>query len=154
EPAKAALLAFVLVALPTIAVLLATQYKNRGRLESERVARLAADKDDALSAGFYESGEGRPEKAVASFERALSMEGSSAEAVLGIALTRLRSSQPQAALEVLDAHRDLVGGLRGAIKLRVVALRSLGKEGEAARLEQQLPPCSNPVDFYIEGEAL
>jgi eukaryotic-like serine/threonine-protein kinase len=154
EPAKALLIAALLIAAASAVVLLTLHVAGRDDAEAARLAKLQDAKDDELSQASCEIGEGDPERAVASFERAMNMEGGSAEAVAGLALAHLTLKRPMKALEVLDAHRARTGHLRAAVLLRASALRSLGRIAEADALERSAAAPKDALDFYLDGESL
>jgi serine/threonine protein kinase/Flp pilus assembly protein TadD len=154
EPAKAALLAVSLIALPTIAVLLTNHIANRDKVELARLAKLQSDKDALLSEGSFELGEGDPGLAVAKFEQALAMEGESPEAVFGVALAQFKRRKPAEAITILDRHDSLVKGRRAPMIIRAQALRQLGRKDEAVVIERSATDPKDPLDYYLEGERL
>ena len=150
-PAAAALLAVLLVALPTIAALMTSYVASRDDVEAQRRADIQRAKDEHLSAGYMDLGEKNPAGAIAHFEEALAMEEESPEAAAGIVLAHLHGEQPQMALATLDANREHLDGRRAYLMLRSRALRMLKREDEAARLERKAPVPQDAVDFFLEG---
>ena len=152
EPAQAALLLVLLIALPTFTALVTRHLMDRPKVEAQRLRALEADKEELLSLGSIDLGEGDIDQALARFEKALAMEGRSLEAAAGIVLTHLEGDRPEKALQVLDREAGLLGGRYAAVLLRADALRALGRPDEAERMERAAPPAQDAVDFYLMGQ--
>ncbi len=151
EPAKATLLAVLLLGIPLVAGLggwvIAKAPEIRAASEQARLDRI----ERHLEEGFLQLGEGTPENAIAAFEAALAIEPYSAEAIAGTALALMRSGRADEALEFLAKH-PVDASIQPALdRLRVDALRAAGRTGEASDLEARLGEPQGALALFLEG---
>jgi tetratricopeptide (TPR) repeat protein len=152
EPAMAALVAVLAIALPTIAALLARHAAARPKIEAAEAAEAGRAREEMLGKGYDELGEGDPRLAIAHFESA--DPSRSPEAALGIVMARLRLGDARTALDALDRHEGLLGGSHAASLLRADALAGLGSEAGDAASRPAPPPPRDAVDYFVLGERL
>ena len=152
RPAAAALVAVLIMTLPTVAALMTAYLKDQPRVEEARLARLEEAKDRVLSEASFELAERRPDKALGLFKSVMEMEGGSPEAVAGITLAHLRLRNAEAALETLDKHGAVLGDGAAAVLLRVSALSVSGRVTEAKTLLASAPSPRTSFDYHVLAE--
>lgn len=106
--------------------------------------------------GHVEQGFGRlaqsdPVAAQGAFARALELEPDHPIALAGIATALIQSGAPEQALDVLDTHRTAREHVPALAWIQVDALRNMGHEDEAKRLEASLEPPLTPEGSYLLG---
>jgi tetratricopeptide (TPR) repeat protein len=151
EPAKAALLATVLVALPAISTLIALRINDLPRLEAHRAAEAQQRRDDEIAQGLRAGDEGAVEQAIRHYRAALEIDAGSVEAVIAMAIAQSGLGRKREALQTLEANAGLVGARRGAVALRRQLLRELEGTADDGSL---LPECQDALDHFLEGYRL
>ena len=142
EPAKAALLGVLLVALPVIATLVTSHVKDRPQVEAARLAKIEQEKDEILSEASYEVSEGDPKKAVALYTQVLEMEGSLAG---GGRRARARAPQAASTPRPSDSSRSTGRCSATARPPTCSGLRPRGSRQERRRRGGERPGAAEPV---------
>lgn len=149
EPAKAALVGALLVALPTIAALVTARLKDLPHVEAAQRALAEEHREALLHEATDELTEGDAQVASRLFASALQVPGPAGEAAGGLILARLRLHDPAGAIALLDEHRQHLGTGAAAFALRAEALRAQGREPEAAQLLQGAPAAATALDHQL-----
>jgi serine/threonine protein kinase/Flp pilus assembly protein TadD len=152
EPVKAALIAVLFLATPTIVFLLTREALTADERETGRLAKLAAAKDAFLSEGFFELGEGgRPRVAVDLFHRCRALEGGSLEATIGLAMATWEvAKNPEEVLAILDSDPS-TNSTFAAKNLRHDMLDRMGRAADAAAIARGITDPETEVDWYLAG---
>jgi serine/threonine protein kinase len=149
EPAVAALLAALLMALPTIAALVTARLKDLPHVEAARHALAEEHRATLLLEATHELTEGDARAAARLFASALEIPGPAGEAAGGLVLAQLRLHDAAGALALLDEHREDLGAGAATFALRAEALRAQGREAEAVQLLQQAPAPTTALDHQL-----
>jgi tetratricopeptide (TPR) repeat protein len=151
QPAKAALSAALVVAVPLVVVLGAFIARNLSKIDEATQAAQARDLAKVLENAFFEFGEGDPARAQPMFEEALRVDPASALGRAGVVLSLLWRRQHGTALAFLDgpaaANRDAAWHAH----LRQLAT-GRGAPGDLA--SSRAGPASRPldaVDHFVLG---
>ncbi len=108
EPSWASLLLLLILALPTIATLVATHLANRPLvLAAEAEARFLRQ-EELISAGYFEMTEGSLLKAKDFFEAAIRVEAGSEDAVAGLMMVLFQLGRDDEAVDISNRRADLL----------------------------------------------
>ncbi|MFT7617878.1 MAG: tetratricopeptide (TPR) repeat protein [Planctomycetota bacterium] len=149
RPAAAALMMALAFGIPTISGLGVWYWTHRDEVAAQEQAALFEAVEDQLEIGFHEMDEGRKTVAVAAFEAALSLDPTSAEATVGLALTHLKLRAPEKALKVLE-QSEVNPGVLARTKARV--LDALDRKPEAAAVLAAAPELKGALMWFLEGQ--
>lgn len=149
EPALATLVLLLLLGLPSASILLTSWLKDRPLADAQKAIALQRHKDALVSEGALELADGSPGRALPLFEAANREPGGSPEGVAGIVLSLLELGRPGEALEALDVGGSVLAGRRSGLLLRFHLLEALGRSGEAALIQSDLPPFEDAIDYYV-----
>jgi tetratricopeptide (TPR) repeat protein len=154
RPAAAALVCALALGIPAMSGLCVWYWTHRDDVKAQERARREELLEDALEAGFYELHEGSTDQAVVAFEKGLSLDPASAEAVVGLALARSKRPSPeafQAALEVINQGERSVAAPGVFAHAKADILTNLGRDAEAAAAWASAPKMEGPLMWFLEG---
>jgi tetratricopeptide (TPR) repeat protein len=151
EPAKAALFAVLIAALPTIATLVTSRVKDLPQLEAARRAARDAEVDAILSAASFELTEGDGARAVARFREALDADAASREAMGGLVLALLKSNEAPAASAAFDRYEAAFESGSARHEIKAMVAESLGRKEEAERLFRESPPPRTAYEHFLRA---
>lgn len=114
-------------------------------------ARISERLEAALVSGFLELGKGTPERALAAFEKARSLDRDSVEAVVGVAFAYCRKDDATAALEILDAVPESLARRTEMLRARAEVLRRAGRASDADAIEAGLPSATTALEHFVDG---
>jgi serine/threonine protein kinase len=134
EPAKAALLLVLLVALPAVAALVTARMKDAPKLEAARRAEAAHEQDQRLAEANFEMSEGDKLRAIALYERALADDPACGEAVVGLVLSHQNLGHLDVADRVLEEHQAVLGEGSATKLLKAQSWVLRGREDEARQI--------------------
>jgi tetratricopeptide (TPR) repeat protein len=148
EPAKASA-AFLAFAAAGLAGYLVARGPD---LRAHREAVRKASVERELESGFEEgSPEGRPDLALAAFERARALDPDSVGAAAGTALVLLDLRRHDDAQTFLAGHPALLARHPSLRWIEAQALRDAGRRDDADALERQLGEPEDPLALFIAG---
>jgi serine/threonine protein kinase/Flp pilus assembly protein TadD len=152
RPAAAALVVALALGLPALAAL-AAQYVADRPLVAARLLRERAEAVEArLDAAYFASNLGDGSVAERAFADALRIDPYAYEAVVGLALHRIRAQDKAAAERAISELEALPPGPRAeADWLRANALVVAGRGDEARRLAASLTPATTPFGWFVRG---
>jgi tetratricopeptide (TPR) repeat protein len=148
EPAQAGLAVLALVAVPTIAVLVALRIQDLPRIEAQDRAEREARRDAHLLAAQATFEEQHPAGAIPEFRAAIDVDPDCVEAIIGLALAEFALGRSEDALRTLASHAAVLGDRRPVHWLRRLILQKLGREIPS----DPLPPSRDPIDYFLEGQ--
>ncbi len=148
RPARAALVALLILGTPILAGLAGYIYAHREDIEAQAQVRLERRVARITSQGYYELTHGSLDRARAEFEAALELLPDSGEAAAGLVFTLLKQDSPESARNVLDRTVAVRPELE---RLRVRVLRALQKDEEAAELEASFTTPKSALGAFLAG---
>ena len=148
EPARAALFATLLVALPTMTALATSVVKDRPAADAARRAVAEEERQATLAEASYEISEGDVAKGRELFA-AVAAAGGSPEASAGIVLAELELGRAAEAQAALAAARPLLAGGAAAALLEADVFRARGDVAAANAAEAAAPPATEAFDHAL-----
>jgi serine/threonine protein kinase/tetratricopeptide (TPR) repeat protein len=148
EPARAALFATILVALPTVAALWTSVVKDRPAAEASRRAAAEEERQATLADASYEISEGHAAKGRELFA-AVAAAGDSPEAAAGLVMAELELGRADEAAAALAAARPLLRGGAVAAFLEADIARARGDAAAAKAAEASAPPPTAAFDHAL-----
>ncbi len=154
HPARAALIAAIVLAIPTVAGLSGYIFANRDKVEAARVDAFRRDVDQRVEAAFAALMSLTPSIANAGLADVLSRDPGNVEAEFGVVWSALHlGGDPQRALADLDAWRaDHPSPIPPALlQLRRDLLNRLDRRDDAEKLGATIPKPATKLDWHLEG---
>ncbi len=149
EPAWASLLLLLIVALPTIATLVATHRANRPLILAAEAEARFLRQEELISAAYHEATEGSGRAAIPLFEAAIRVNDGSEDAVIGLMYTLFRTGRHDDVLRLaaeypaMMAHSVMLQGLVADVERR----RSPNPNDPAPEASQ--PIARTPYDLHL-----
>ena len=157
EPMRAALVAVIGLAVPVVTGLSGYMLAKRSAIDAGEDALLREELDRFFERAYLAMDFGRLGIARGHFDDVLRLSPNNPEAIAGIALllnSRAnrtgadRAALLEQAIELLDAHPELLARYVCLGQLKARALRGLGNSDDARKLEAGLGELREPLDFY------
>jgi len=135
RPARAALVAVLVIALPLIAGLGGFVFAHLDDIAEQQRQEQEAEVERRLEAGFSNLEHGSTQRALEAFDAALVGKKDSVEAVAGTAVALLKAKRAQDCLDFLDRRAAFLDALPMLHALRDDALRELGHDADVKNIE-------------------
>ena len=151
RPARAALVITLALGLPLITGLVGFVIANRPAILAAERALLTERVERYLEEGYFALGDETPERAFPPLEAALAIDPGCVEAIGGKAMAYLFQKRAQQCQDLLDRNAYLVHANPSLLVFRAAALRWLGQEEEAKRVEARIPEPDSALTFFQAG---
>jgi serine/threonine protein kinase/tetratricopeptide (TPR) repeat protein len=154
KPATAALLAVLMIAIPTVAALTARHFAMLPQVRKQEIFERDQIVEEMLQSAISDRHARRFAEAEETLSKILALDSRSAEAAGLLAMSKLNRGDAEAALKVLDRHQALEkeAGALSAVRARV--LEQLGRLEESAGVQASLSAPRDHLDWYLGGVML
>jgi len=153
RPAMAALMLVLILGTPVLTGLVVDRIQRAEEIRKAAELRRQLEIDEHLGMGFLRLGEGDLDDACVAFERAIAVaDRPPPEAVGGLALAYDDKGHPDRAIKILDDYRSPGSEHPALRRIRVRAMRRVGMNDEAAKVEAGIGEPQDALSCFLRGQ--
>ncbi len=151
RPVRAALAALLIIGIPLVTGLAGFIWAKLPDIRRQEQARIDDAVEERLERGILMNLFDASHEAVSEFEAALALDPASVEAAAGLAWSYQMLGDARSSLDAIQRAEALVDDPRLLYPMKVVALRSLGREREAQNAANAVAAPDTALGWFMEG---